>query len=87
VHVPEEYLDLFRNHRHHFDVLADPQVSITRKRDLITQQRGGFLPLVVPLIATVLGSLGAEFISRAFRGGGGNDQPNGQKGSGRRRRA
>jgi len=65
VHIPPCYLNLFKNHRHHFDILTDSQIPIERKRELLTQ-RGGALPIVVPLLATVLTSLGSEFISRIF---------------------
>lgn len=66
VHVPPHLKRLFCAHRRHFDYLVDRKYPIQRKRKLLVQ-RGGALPLVVPLIATVLGSIGGEFISRLFR--------------------
>ena len=65
VAILHRYLDSFRHHRHHFDILSNNQVPLEQKRALLVQ-RGGFLPLVAPLIATVLGSIGGEFISRIF---------------------
>ena len=59
-------LSLFRKHRHHFDILTDRQIPIDRKREILLQ-RGGALPIIVPLLASVLGSLGAEFISSLLR--------------------
>ena len=66
VHVPPQLKKLFRKHNHHFDVLIDNQYPIEEKRQVILQQ-GGALPIIAPLIATVLGSIGGEFISRLFR--------------------
>ena len=65
VQIPQNFLGLFKHHHRNFDILCDRQVPIARKREILTQ-RGGALPLVVPLLATVLGSLGGEFISRIF---------------------
>ena len=58
---------LFRKHRQHIDTLIDRQVPLDRKRELLLQ-RGGALPVVVPLITSVLATLGSEFISRLIRG-------------------
>ena len=63
--IPPQYKALFRNHLRDFDLLTDRRVSLKAKRQRI--QRGGALPIIVPLIATVLGSLGGEFISRLIR--------------------
>ena len=65
VAVPPHLKDLFRHHNHHFDYIIDRHRPIALTRRLILQ-RGGFLPIVVPLLATVLGSIGGEFISRLF---------------------
>ena len=66
VAVPSHLKTLFRHHNHHFDVLIDRKRPIALKRRLILQT-GGALPIIVPLLATVLGSIGGEFISRLFR--------------------
>ena len=68
---------LFRAYAHTFDVLCDRQLSIADKqRHLLSRARpalqvadhtGGARPiaaLVVPLLASVLGSVGSSFISR-----------------------
>ena len=66
VHVAPRLKHLFRHHSKHFDILTDSRRPLAYKRRLILQQ-GGALPIIVPLLATVLGSLGGEFISRIFR--------------------
>ena len=66
VAVPPHLKLLFRQHNHHFDSLIDRKRPIALKRRLILQT-GGALPIIVPLLATVLGSIGGEFISRLFR--------------------
>lgn len=66
VHVSPQLRTLFSKHHRHFDILSDRRRSLQQKRHLLVQ-RGGLLPIVAPLIATVLGSLGGEFISRIFR--------------------
>ena len=66
VHIPPQLLPLFRHHNHHFDYLVDSRKSIPSKRHLILQ-KGGALPIIAPLLATVLGSIGEEFISRLVR--------------------
>ena len=57
---------LFRQHNNHFDYLIDKRKPIASKRRLILQT-GGALPIIIPLLATVLGSIGGEFISRILR--------------------
>ena len=64
VHVPPHLKHLFREHRNHVNYLCSHDHPIEKKRHLI--QSGGALPIVVPLLATVLGSIGGEFISRLF---------------------
>ena len=64
--VPFHLKNLFRHHTKHFDILTDSRRPLASKRRLILQQ-GGALPIIVSLLATVLGSLGGEFISRIFR--------------------
>ena len=63
VDIPPHLIPLFRCHIKHFDYLVDRKKSIPSKRHLILQ-KGGALPIIVPLLATVLGSIGGEFISR-----------------------
>ena len=65
---------LFRQHSDRIDILIDRQQPLEFKRQLLTSggadgkhQKIGALPIVVPLLATVLGSLGGEFISRILR--------------------
>lgn len=66
VYVPPHLRSVFRRHNHHFDILTDNRKPLKLKRNLLIQQ-GGALPIIVPLLATVLGSIGGEFISRIFR--------------------
>lgn len=66
VYVPPHLRAVFRRHNHHFDILTDRGRSLKQKRRLLIQQ-GGALPIIIPLLATVLGSIGGEFISRLFR--------------------
>ena len=63
VDIPPHLIPLFRQNNHHFDWLCDRRKSIPSKPHLIFQ-KGGALPIIVPLLATVLGSIGREFISR-----------------------
>ena len=65
---------LFRKHAQSFDLLADRHRSIAEKRQHLlshrrnaTNQEGGAFPiagLIVPLLTSVIGSIGTEFISR-----------------------
>ena len=61
--IPPHLTPLFRRHNEHFDYLVNRKKSIPSKRHLILQ-KGGALPIIAPLLATVLGSIGIEFISR-----------------------
>ena len=65
VAVPPQLKPIFRNHTHHFDLLSDRRRPIASKRRLILQ-KGGAFPIIVPLLATVLESIGGECISRLF---------------------
>ena len=65
---------LFRAHAESFDILTDRRRSIAEKRQHLLShkrnaslQEGGAFPiaaLVVPLLTSVIGSIGSEFISR-----------------------
>ena len=66
VHIPPHLIPLFQRHKHNLDYLVNRRKSIPSKRNLILQKSGA-LPIVVPLLATALGSLGGEFISRILR--------------------
>ena len=72
---------LFRAYAHTLDVLCDQQLSIAdKRRHLLSQgrttaqgadQSGGELPIAalgVPLLTSVLGSVGSTFISRVIGG-------------------
>ena len=71
VHLTLAQKRLFRAYAHTFDVLCDRQLPIAdKRRHLLSHSRnqlGGALPIaafVVPLLASVLGSVGSAFISR-----------------------
>ena len=66
VHIPTHLIPLFRRHNHHFDYLVDRKKSIPSKRHLILQ-KGGALPIIALLLATVICSIGGEFISSLMR--------------------
>lgn len=57
--------NLFSTYSRSFDILTDANKTEEQKRKHLLQ-RGGALPLVVPLLASVLGSLGSAVISRVF---------------------
>ena len=63
VRIPSQLLPLSMHHNHHFDYLVDRRKSIPSKRHLILQ-KGGALPIIAPLLATVLSSIGGDIISR-----------------------
>ena len=65
VTVPPHLKPIFRNHNYHFDFHIDRRRPIALKRRLILQ-KGGAFPIIVLLLATVLGSNCLEFISRLF---------------------
>ena len=66
VHIPPHFISLFRRHNKHFDYLVDRKKSTLTKRHLI-RQKSGALPIIAPLLATVLGLIVGEFISRLMR--------------------
>ena len=66
VHIPPHKIILFRRHIKHFDYLVDRKTSILPKRHLILQ-KGGALSIIAPFLATVLGSIGGEFILKLIR--------------------
>ena len=82
VQIPEHLKPLFRQHSKHIDILIERRHPLEFKKRLLSSgggvgdrgklQKGGALPIVVPLLATVLGSLGGEFISRILRRNDGN---------------
>ena len=63
VNIPPYLIPLLKHHNHHFDYLCDRRQSILSKRHLILHM-GGALPIILPLLATVLGLIGIKFISR-----------------------
>ena len=62
-HIPLHLIPLFKRHNKHFDYLVNRKISIPSKRHLILQ-KGGARPILAPLLTTVLGSIGGEFILR-----------------------
>jgi len=66
VRIPPHLRRVFGKFHKHIDNLVDRRRPLAEKRRILVQ-RGGFLPIIAPLIATVLGSVGGEFISRIFR--------------------
>ena len=64
--IPQHLKKVFKSHHRTFDTLIDRRSSLAEKRRVLVR-RGGVLPIIAPLIATVLGSIGGEFISRIFR--------------------
>ena len=54
VNISPHLIHLFRPHNHHFYYLVDRRKSTPSKRHLILQ-KGGALPIIAPLLATVLG--------------------------------
>ena len=62
VHIPPHLIPFVRRHNHHFDYLVDRRKSILFKRHLILQNNYAVLFIIAPLLATVLGSIGGEFI-------------------------
>ena len=60
VAVPPQLKQLFKHHNHHFDYLIDRTRPIALKRRVVLQT-GGALPIIVPLLATILGLIGGEF--------------------------
>ena len=57
VHIPAHLIPHFRRHIKHFDYLVNRNKSIPSKLHLILQ-KGGALPIIAPLLATVFGSIG-----------------------------
>ena len=66
VHIPPHLISLFMGQIKQFDYLVDRKTSISSKRHLILE-KGGAVPIIALLLATVLGSIGKEFISRLMR--------------------
>ena len=57
--------NLFRTYSKSFELLTDRHRSIDQKRKHLTQ-KGGAFPIVLPLLASALGSLGSAVISKLF---------------------
>ena len=59
-------IPLVKHHNHNFEYLVDRKNSILSKLDLIRQNIGA-LTIIALMLATVLGPIGEEFISRLMR--------------------
>ena len=66
VQITPHLKPLLRRHNKHFDYLVDRKNSISSKRHLIFQINCA-LPIFASFLATVLGSIGREFISQLMR--------------------
>lgn len=55
-----------RPHRKFISMMSSRGVPIAKKRRLLTSQRGGFLPLLGPIIGTVLGAVGPSLLGGLF---------------------
>ena len=65
VRIPRSLKQLFSKYHRHISYLTDRRGPLAEKRRLLVQ-REGVLPIIAPLIATVLGFIGGKFISRHF---------------------
>ena len=65
VRIPLHLKHIFAKYHRHIHRMTDRSCPLVEKRRLLVQ-RGGLLPIIAPLIATVHGSIGGEFISRLF---------------------
>ena len=66
VHIPHNLISFFQRHKQNFNYSVDCRKSNLTKPHLILKKSGA-LPIVVPLLATVLGSLGVEFMLKFLR--------------------
>src|SRR5215469_7234629 len=46
--------------------LADKHVPVRYKREMLTQQSGGFLPFLIPIVSAALGTLAGRLVNRAL---------------------
>ena len=65
VRIPPHLKHIFAKYLRHIHRLTDHRCPLSKKRRLHVQP-GGVLPIIGSLIATVLGSIGGEFITRLF---------------------
>ena len=56
---------VLKRHAHKLKTLANPKVSLAKKRQLLSQ-RGGFLPMIAPLLMNVAKPI-IEGISSVFK--------------------
>ena len=63
VDIPPHLLPLFKHHNNHVDWLCYRRNTIPTKWHLILQKSAA-LSKIVPLLVTMLGYIGGEFISR-----------------------
>jgi len=61
---------LFATHKNDLEFLIDRNHSVQDKRKRILQKGGALPAVIIPLLASVLGTIGSSFISRAFGGRG-----------------
>ena len=55
---------VFAHYKRQFNVLTNPAKSIEQKRRLLSQQQGGALPFIAPLLSVALPLLGSLIFSR-----------------------
>ena len=55
VRLPNTQLEKFRKHRYKLRSLVDPNVNLKKKSIIL--QKGGFLGALIPLAATLIGSI------------------------------
>ena len=68
--------NLFQHYSKSFDLLTNRNTPIGQKRKHLLQ-KGGAFPILAPILASVLGSIGSGFISKLV---GGNELPQASSG-------
>lgn len=62
---PSKYIKL-RKYREDILYLANPKTSLRQKRARLIEKRGGFLPFLIPALASGLASIGSQLIGKLF---------------------
>jgi hypothetical protein len=64
--IPLNTLQLkrLRKYKQMLRTLSNRAVSLREKRDLVVRQRGGFLPILLPIIASAVGGLVSQLANQ-----------------------
>lgn len=64
--LKEDQYERLRPHKRLLLKVSEPSLSLNERRKILLRKKGGFLPVLIPIAATILGGVVGDAISKAI---------------------